>query len=568
MNTNSSPTTELAPSWRRAHGLVKTFGDLRAVDGIDLEVRRGEVFGVLGPNGAGKTTMLQMLATLLPMDGGSAQIFGVDVKQHPHVVRQLVGVTGQYASVDENLTARENLYLFGRLLGLLRQEEAAPTAEELLGRFGLEDAGDKQISQFSGGMRRRLDLAASLISQPPLIFLDEPTTGLDPRTRGQMWETIRDLVAQGCTVLLTTQYLDEADQLADRIAVIDRGVKVAEGTSDQLKSQVGSSTLQLRLLDPAQTAQAVDVVRRVVGDEPVLTPEAGGINVPLPDANRAADVLIGAARAGAAHHLRDRAEAHPRRGVHGLDRPRAPRSPTPRPDPEGAGPMTPALPHGRRDRHRHHPVGAQDLPARPSARDTVSQSLAMAWRATKKMRRNPEQFFDVTIQPLLFTAMFAYIFGGAISGSVAGLPADHHPGHPRPDRADRLHGDRHPAPRGHGQGRLRPVQVAADRADRAAGRPGDRRPAALRDRVDPDDPHRASRWATAPAAGSPACSPAGCSRSSRAGRWPGSSPGSAPIGPQRPGGAGHLDDDHVPADLPVQRVRPGRHPAAAGSRPS
>jgi ABC-2 type transport system ATP-binding protein len=288
MNTNSSPTTELAVA---AHGLVKTFGDLRAVDGIDLEVRRGEVFGVLGPNGAGKTTMLQMLATLLPMDGGDAQIFGVDVNQHPHVVRQLVGVTGQYASVDENLTARENLYLFGRLLGVDKLKSRS-TAEELLGRFGLEDAGDKQISQFSGGMRRRLDLAASLIARPPLIFLDEPTTGLDPRTRGQMWETIRDLVAQGCTVLLTTQYLDEADQLADRIAVIDRGRKVAEGTSDQLKAQVGSSTLQLRLLNPAQTGQAVDVVRRVVGDEPVLTPEAGGINVPLPDANRAADVLI------------------------------------------------------------------------------------------------------------------------------------------------------------------------------------------------------------------------------------------------------------------------------------
>ncbi len=289
MNTNPSPTTELAVS---AHGLVKTFGDLRAVDGVDLEVRRGEVFGVLGPNGAGKTTMLQMLATLLPMDGGRAEIFGVDVKQHPHVVRQLVGVTGQYASVDENLTARENLYLFGRLLGL-EKKMARATGEELLGRFGLEGAGDKQIQQFSGGMRRRLDLAASLIHRPPLIFLDEPTTGLDPRTRGQMWDTIRELVSQGCTVLLTTQYLDEADQLADRIAVIDRGAKVAEGTSDQLKAQVGSSTLQLRLLDPAQTGQAVDVVRRIVGDEPVLTPEAGGINVPLPDANRAADVLIG-----------------------------------------------------------------------------------------------------------------------------------------------------------------------------------------------------------------------------------------------------------------------------------
>ncbi|MBJ7357454.1 ATP-binding cassette domain-containing protein [Nocardioides sp.] len=279
-----------------ATGLVKTFvtggTTNRAVDGVDLEVVRGEVFGVLGPNGAGKTTMLQMLATLLPMDGGRAEIFGVDVAEHPHVVRQLVGVTGQYASVDENLTGRENLWLFGRLLGL-NPKKARTTADDLLGRFGLEDAADKPLSQFSGGMRRRLDLAASLITRPPLIFLDEPTTGLDPRTRGQMWETIRELVAQGGTVLLTTQYLDEADQLAHRIAVIDRGRKVAEGTPDQLKSQVGSSTLQLRLLDPAQTAAAVDVVRRVVGDEPVLTPEAGGINVPLPDPNGAADVLIG-----------------------------------------------------------------------------------------------------------------------------------------------------------------------------------------------------------------------------------------------------------------------------------
>ena len=276
----------------RASGLVKAFGDHRAVDGVDLEVHAGEVLGVLGPNGAGKTTMLRMLATLLPIDDGRAEIFGVDVATQPHVVRQLLGLTGQYASVDENLTARENLWLFGRLLGL-GSRKAKATAEDLLGRFGLEEAADRPISQFSGGMRRRLDLAASLIARPPLIFLDEPTTGLDPRTRGQMWETIRELVAQGCAVLLTTQYLDEADQLAHRIAVIDRGRKVAEGTSDQLKGQVGSTTLQLRLLDPTQTGRAVDVVRRVAGDEPVLTPEAGGINVPLPDANRAADVLIG-----------------------------------------------------------------------------------------------------------------------------------------------------------------------------------------------------------------------------------------------------------------------------------
>src|SRR4051812_48224469 len=293
MNTNPSPP-ELAVS---AQGLVKTFGDLRAVDGVDLEVRRGEVFGVLGPNGAGKTTMLQMLATLLPMDGGDAQIFGVDVKKHPHVVRQLVGVTGQYASVDENLTAAENLWLFGRLQGL-PSARATATAADLLGRFGLEDAAKRPISQFSGGMRRRLDLAASLITRPPLIFLDEPTTGLDPRTRGQMWDTIRDLVTDGCTVLLTTQYLDEADQLADRIAVIDRGRKVAEGTSDELKSQVGNSTLQLSLADAADLATAAEIIRRTLGEEPVLTPEHGRVNVGLDAADRAADVLIALRTAG------------------------------------------------------------------------------------------------------------------------------------------------------------------------------------------------------------------------------------------------------------------------------
>jgi ABC-2 type transport system ATP-binding protein len=299
MNTNSSPDNELAVS---AHGLVKTFGDLRAVDGVDLEVRRGEVFGVLGPNGAGKTTMLQMLATLLPMDGGAAEIFGVDVKKHPHVVRQLVGVTGQYASVDENLTAAENLRLFGRLLGL-SSRAAKATAHDLLGRFGLEDAADRQIRHFSGGMRRRLDLAASLISRPPLIFLDEPTTGLDPRTRGQMWDTIRDLIRDGATVLLTTQYLDEADQLADRVAVIDRGRKVAEGTPEELKTSVGNSTLYVRLTDADRTAEAASLAQRILGEISVRelaerpsatsrTPEPGGLSIALPDPNRASDVLI------------------------------------------------------------------------------------------------------------------------------------------------------------------------------------------------------------------------------------------------------------------------------------
>jgi ABC-2 type transport system ATP-binding protein len=280
-----------------ATGLVKTFGQLRAVDGIDLEVRQGEIFGVLGPNGAGKTTALKMLATLLPIDAGQARVFGVDVAREPHRVRQLIGITGQYASVDEDLTATENLWLFGRLQGL-RSADARATAKRLLGQFGLEDAASKPISQFSGGMRRRLDLAASLITRPPLIFLDEPTTGLDPRTRGQMWDTIRGLVTDGCTVLLTTQYLDEADQLAGRIAVIDRGRKVAEGTPDELKSSVGNSTLQLQLAPGADQELARQIVRRAVGTDPILTPESGRLNVPLASADGAADVLIGLRQAG------------------------------------------------------------------------------------------------------------------------------------------------------------------------------------------------------------------------------------------------------------------------------
>jgi len=280
-----------------ATGLVKAFGDFRAVDGVDLEIRQGEIFGVLGPNGAGKTTMLKMLATMLPIDAGSARIFGLDVAREPHRVRQLLGVTGQYASVDENLTATENLWLFGRLQGL-RAADARATAARLLGQFGLEDAADRPIAKFSGGMRRRLDLAASLITRPPLIFLDEPTTGLDPRTRGQMWDTIRGLVADGCTVLLTTQYLDEADQLAGRIAVIDRGRKVAEGTPDELKLSVGASTLQLQLADAEDESLARDVVLRVIGIEPVLTPESARMNVALEVADQAADVLIGLREAG------------------------------------------------------------------------------------------------------------------------------------------------------------------------------------------------------------------------------------------------------------------------------
>lgn len=274
-----------------ATGLVKAFGENRAVDGVDLKVKTGSIYGVLGPNGAGKTTTIRMLATLLRPDAGSAKIFGHDVVKESQIVRQLIGVTGQYASVDESLSATENLIIFSRLLGLGRAE-AKRKAADLLEEFGLTEAAKRPLKNFSGGMRRRLDLAASLIAQPPLIFLDEPTTGLDPRTRAQMWETIRRLVKTGSTVLLTTQYLDEADQLADRIAVIDRGHVVAEGTVDELKASVGNSSLHLRVQNSDHIQEARRTIEQVLGVPTNLTSEARNITAPMANADLVTDLLI------------------------------------------------------------------------------------------------------------------------------------------------------------------------------------------------------------------------------------------------------------------------------------
>ncbi|WP_040784191.1 daunorubicin resistance protein DrrA family ABC transporter ATP-binding protein [Nocardia pneumoniae] len=286
--TSFAPYSALAVE---ADGLVKVFGEQRAVDGVSLAVPRGSVYGVLGPNGAGKTTTIRMLATLLRPDGGSARIFGHDVVAEPTAVRSLLGVTGQYASVDEDLTAAENLIVFSRLLGLSRIDARRKT-DELLEEFDLVEAANKPLRNFSGGMRRRLDLAASLIATPPLLFLDEPTTGLDPRTRAQMWETIRRLVREGATVLLTTQYLDEADQLADRIAVIDRGKVIADGTADELKASVGGSSLHLTLVDRDQVDEARRIISDFLGTETQITPEAGRLTAPLPNAGVTADLLI------------------------------------------------------------------------------------------------------------------------------------------------------------------------------------------------------------------------------------------------------------------------------------
>ncbi|MFE7535036.1 ATP-binding cassette domain-containing protein [Streptomyces rhizosphaericola] len=244
-------------------GLVKVFGENRAVDGVDLAVPTGTVYGVLGPNGAGKTTTVRMLATLLRPDGGTAQVFGKDVMKDPDAVRSRVSLTGQYASVDEDLTGTENLVLLARLLGHSKPA-ARDRAAQLLEGFGLSEAAGKQVKNYSGGMRRRIDIAASILNTPDLLFLDEPTTGLDPRSRNQVWDIMRAVVAQGTTVLLTTQYLDEADQLASRIAVIDHGRVIAEGTKGELKASVGSGTVHLRLRDAAQRPEAERVLSRAL----------------------------------------------------------------------------------------------------------------------------------------------------------------------------------------------------------------------------------------------------------------------------------------------------------------
>lgn len=292
----------------RAEGLVKHYGDVKALDGVDLEVPQGTVLGLLGPNGAGKTTTVRILATLLKPDSGRAFVAGYDVTRKPNDVRRAIGLTGQYAAVDEYLTGRENIAMVGGLYHL-RSAFVKTRAEELLERFRLTDAADRPVKTYSGGMRRRLDLAASLVAHPAILFLDEPTTGLDPRSRLELWDVISGLVRDGTTVLLTTQYLEEADQLADSIVVIDHGLVIARGTAEELKSDVGGDRLEV-VVSADELAAAAAALRPLADGEVTIDEPERRIDVPVSGGSR---VLVEAVRAldTSEVHVRDIALRRP-----------------------------------------------------------------------------------------------------------------------------------------------------------------------------------------------------------------------------------------------------------------
>lgn len=274
-----------------ATGLDKSYGEVEALRGLDLDVPRGTVLGLLGPNGAGKTTAVRILATLLPMSAGRASVAGYDVADQPGEVRRRIGLTGQYAAVDEFLTGAENLTMIGRLNGLAKGD-AQQRARRLLDRFGLAEAGDRASKTYSGGMRRRLDLAASLVLRPEILFLDEPTTGLDPASRRSLWAVIREVIADGATVLLTTQYLEEADALADDILVIDRGSAIARGTSNELKEQVGGQRIELTTADPGQASAAATLLAPFADADPAVDADRGTVSFPAEDGGDALPEVV------------------------------------------------------------------------------------------------------------------------------------------------------------------------------------------------------------------------------------------------------------------------------------
>jgi ABC transporter DrrB family efflux protein len=399
----------------RVGDVVKHFGATVALDGAGLEVPAGMLFGLLGPNGAGKTTLVRVLATLLAPDAGRAEVFGHDVVREPAAVRELIGLTGQFAAVDELLTGRENLEMFGRLFKL-SGEQAHRRAGELLERFDLAQAADRPARTYSGGMRRRLDIASSLLTRPQVLFLDEPTTGLDPRSRNEIWAVVRELRREGTTLLLTTQYLEEADQLADRIAVIDRGKVIAEGTGNELKDRVGGQILEVELSSAGQRDRAQAVLTGVGCGEPQPDERPDRLTLPAP---RDGLQLVEEAAAGLRRAQIGVSDIGLRRPTlddvflqltgaapsedGGEPSPRTRRRPQP-PAPDVPAPRRPAL------RLR--------LPPPRAVRSAITDTAVVTGRNLRHFIRQPDLLVFSTIQPVLFVLLFVYVFGGAIGRSL------------------------------------------------------------------------------------------------------------------------------------------------------
>ena len=397
-------------------GVTKRFGSTRALAGVDLDVTEGTVFGLLGPNGAGKTTLVRVLATLLAPDTGRAEVFGHDVVHEAPVVRELLGLTGQFAAVDEILSGRENLQMFGRLFDLSRAE-ARTRAAELLERFELADAADRPARTYSGGMRRRLDLASSLLTRPRILFLDEPTTGLDPRSRNEIWSIVRELIREGTTIMLTTQYLEEADQLADRIAVIDHGRVIAQGTGNELKDRVGGQILEVELTSAGQRDEAQSVLKGVGCGEP----EPGG----RPD-----ELTLPAPRDGL-ELIEDAAAALRHAGIGvsdlGLRRPTlddvflqltgAP------PSEDGAGSDAPASterppPAATPASERQLRLPRPHVPTPAELRSALTDAAVVTGRNLRHFIRQPQLLIFSTIQPIMFVLLFTFVFAGAVKASL------------------------------------------------------------------------------------------------------------------------------------------------------
>ncbi len=399
----------------RVEGVTKRFGQTLALSSIDLDVPEGMVFGLLGPNGAGKTTLVRVLATLLAPDAGRAEVFGFDVAHDAPMVRQLIGLTGQFAAVDEILSGRENLEMFGRLFDL-SPTQARQRAGELLARFDLADAANRPAHTYSGGMRRRLDLASSLLTRPRILFLDEPTTGLDPRSRNQIWTIVRELVRDGTTILLTTQYLDEADELANRIAVIDHGQLIAQGTGADLKGHVGGQILELELASASRRDQAQAVLAAFGCGKPEPDERPDRLSLPAPGHGLELLEHTAAALRNADIAVSNLALRGPTLDDVFLQLTGAP------PSTDGARPgataksagSSPSTESARPFSRRHRP----HRPAAADVRSAITDARVVTGRNLRHFIRQPQLLIFSTIQPVMFVLLFVYVFGGAVKGAL------------------------------------------------------------------------------------------------------------------------------------------------------